>query len=251
MKILVCVITYNCAREINFFLRHYMSFADEIWAFDDFSTDGTRPILSAFDKVKRMDWPHPGSGIDENLFLQFAYETYPKTAGKFDWVIWADPDEIIYHPNIKQVLQDNIGKYDVIRTSGFNMTGDGFPKSDGNKQIWEILQTGVRAPTYSKPIIFNPAATIRWSRGKHRLEVGGLRVSEPLVKLLHYRYLGADYTRIKNAANYARCGLRNGDKGAAWSCAPNWDAADKEHTPLWSEFAKTKAFNVIDSELYE
>jgi len=52
MKILVCVITYNCAREINFFLRHYLSFADEILAFDDFSTDGTRPILSAFDKVK-------------------------------------------------------------------------------------------------------------------------------------------------------------------------------------------------------
>jgi hypothetical protein len=65
------------------------------------------------------------------------------------------------------------------------------------------------------------------------------------MKLLHARYFGADYTRSKNAKNYARCGLLSGDKGAAWSCSPGYDGADKEHSPQWAEFARTVAFNVV------
>lgn len=252
MKILVCVITHNCAREIVFFLRHYCAFADEVWAFDDKSTDETGQILQSWPKVKLEDWPYPDSGIDEELFLDFAYLTYPKAAGKFDWVIWVDPDEIIYHPNIHEVLTHNLMKYDVIRASGFNMTGIGYPLDDG-RQIWEIVQSGVRAPVYSKPIVFNPRASVRWNRGKHQLEKCNPRVSpEPLLKLLHYRYLGEDYTRQKNAKNYARCGLKNGDKAAAWTCAPNYDGRDSNHegSPLWAEFAHSVSFNAIEAELY-
>ena len=250
MKILVCVITHNCVDVLPFFLRHYLSFTDEIWAFDDFSTDGTRPILSAFDRVLRGDWDHPGSGIDENLFLDFAYRTYSRAKHNFDWVIWVDPDEFVYAPNIRQVLRDNIGKYDVLRTGGYNMVGNGMPKDDG-RQIWEISPMGTMDDVYSKPVIFNPAAEVRWDRGKHHLENCSARVSPTrLLKILHYRYLGADYTRAKNAKNYARCGLRNNDKGAAWTCAPGYDGIDKAHSPAWAEEQIKNAFNAVEAQLY-
>lgn len=248
MKILVIVVTHNCAEIIPFFLRYYSNIADEIWSFDDASTDGTRELLAQCPKVKLENWPHPGSGIDDDLFLNFAYDTYPKAAGWFDWVIFVDPDEIVYHPNMSGVLEEIIGRGDVIRTCGFNMISESFPKDDG-RQIWEILPFGVRAPVYSKPVVFNPKIMVRWDRGKHHLErCSPFMSSERSIKLLHYRYLGVEYTRKRNAENYARCGLDRNDKGAAWSCSTTWKG---EGSPEWVALALKETFNVLEAPFYD
>ena len=105
---------------------------------------------------------------------------------------------------------------------------------------------GVAAPVYSKPVIFQPHIKINGIVDEHDIENCDPVVGrETGMKLLHCRYMGADYTRAKNAKNYARCGLLTGDKGAAWSCSPGYDGPDKEHSPQWAEFAKTKAVNVM------
>ena len=252
MKIIVFTLTYNNADVVPFFLRHYSAFADEISAFDDFSTDGTRELLKANPKVILRDWPHPGSGIDEVLFLAHWKEWYQKARGGFDWVIIADSDEIIHAPDVRTVLSDQqaLG-YEVIRTNGWNMTGNGLPKDDG-RQIWEISPMGVRAPVYSKPVVFRPHIEISWNLGKHALQDCSPEVTpRPLLKLLHYRYMGSTYTRIKNAKNYARCGLATGDKAAAWSNARSYDGPDKEHSPQWADFAKTKAINALEAPFYD
>lgn len=244
MKILVFVITHNCADVMPFFLRHYSTFADEISAFDDRSTDGTREMLKNNSKVILREWPH-NTGIDEDLFLAHWQEWYPKARGAFDWVIIADPDEMIYHPNIraKLIVERHHGT-EVLIPDGFNMTGDGLPLDDG-RQIWEISPMGVKAPVYSKPVIFNPAIRINWIRGKHALENCNPLVGyDSKLKLLHYRYMGASYTAAKNAKNYARCGLQSGDKGAAWSCHPDYKG---EHSAPWADHAKTLAFNVLEA----
>lgn len=245
MRIIVFVITHNCADVLPFFLRHYETFADEISAWDDRSTDGTREMLASTPKVILREWPHR-TGIDEDLFLAHWQEWYPKARGAFDWLMIVDPDEFIHAPSIRTLL--NTAKstgIEVIRPTGYNMVGDGIPHDDG-RQIYEISPMGVDAPVYSKPVIFQPNIIIRWIRGKHDIEDCN-PVMKPLkfFKLLHYRYMGADYTRAKNAKNYGRCGLLNGDKGAAWSCSPGYDGPDKEHSPQWAEEAKKRAFNVL------
>lgn len=246
MRIIVFVITYNCADTLPFFLRHYETFADEIAAFDDFSTDGTREMLAKHPKVLMRDWPHPGSGINEDLFLNFWQEWYPKARGRFDWAMIPDSDEFIYSPDMFGVLRlaKSVG-LEVIKPTGYNLVGDGFPKDDG-RQIYEINPIGVAAPVYSKPVVFDPRIQINWIRGKHDLENCNPVVGrETGMKLLHARYFGADYTRKKNAKNYSRCGLLSGDKGAAWSCSPGYDGPDKEHSPQWADWAQSKAFNVL------
>jgi len=246
MKIIVFVITYNCADVLPFFLRHYSSFADEISAFDDYSTDDTRSLLLANPKVILRDWPYR-TGIDEDAFLAHWQEWYPKASGRFDWVMIPDSDEILYAPDIRRLLSDQqaLG-YDVIQTQGWNMTGDGLPKDDG-RQIWQISPMGVPAPVYSKPVVFRPHIKINWNRGKHALENCNPEVTpRPMIKLLHYRYMGFEYTKAKNAKNYARCGLQSGDKAAAWTCAPNYTG---EHSAKWSEKAKQLAVNAVKAPL--
>lgn len=246
MKIIVFTITYNNADVLPFFLRHYSSFVDEISAFDDQSTDSTRDMLRQCPKVILREWPYPGSGIDEELFLKFAYEWHPKARPAFDWVIWADPDEFIHAPDIREVLI-RCKNFDVIRTRGYNMMCEGMPLDDGKSQIYELCKNGIYAPVYSKPVVFKPGIPIKWNRGKHDMEnvAGQLVVTrEPMFKLLHYRYLGYNYTKAKNARNYERCGLKTGDKGPAWSCAPGYRG---EHSADWARKAMGRAINVVDA----
>ena len=244
MKIIAFAICYNQIRILPWFLRHYSSFVDEISVFDDHSTDGSREMLANHPKVFLRDWPYD-TGIDEDLFLNFAYEWYPKAHPKFDWVMWVDCDEFIHAPDVRKVLDES--KDEVIRTKGYNMLGDGLPKDDGKSQIWQVHKNGVVAPVYSKPVVFRPSIKIRWNRGKHDLEACNPKVSpEPMFKLLHYRYMGYKYTRDINAKNYSRCGLKSGDKGAAWSCSPEYKG---EHSPEWAEKMKTKALNVVDAPI--
>lgn len=247
MKIVVFVITHNPGPDLlGFFLRHYSTFADEIDVWDDRSLDGTREMLAAHPKVVLRDWL-PETGIDEDLFLAHWQEWYPKAAGHFDWVMIPDSDEFLYSPDMIGTL--NLAKsvgIQAIKPIGYNLVGDGFPKDDGHSQIYELNPMGVSAPVYSKPVIFQPDIKINWIRGRHDLEHCDPVVGrETGMKLFHARYFGADYTRARNAKNYARCGLLSGDKGAAWSCSPGYDGADKEHSPMWSEEAKKKAVNVM------
>lgn len=248
MRVVVLAITYNCVEIAPFFLRHYETFADEIAIFDDASTDGTREIFAAHPKVVLRDWPHPGSGIDETLFLDFIYATYPTAANhNFDWVIVVDSDEFIYAPNVRGMLLAALAcGVDVIQTYGMNMLGPHFPKDDG-RQIWEIHPWGAPSGVYSKPCILRPTVEVRWCRGRHYLESCAGSVSEkPLFKLLHYRYMGFQYTQQRNARNYQRCGMLANDKGAAWSCAPDYVG---EHSATWARDAVPQAVNVVDTPL--
>lgn len=267
MKIWIFTICHNEAEIAPWFLRHYGTFADRILVWDDNSTDGTREILRAHPSVTLFDWPYE-TGLFEDKNLHHAYDVYPSATWKAEWCMWVDMDEFIYHPRIREVLYygfdpvsdpERVKTFtsysrvpDVFTTSGFNMLGDGLPVNGyDHKQIWEHNPMGVAAPSYSKPVVFRPYVKMRWIRGKHALEgVTPLGHDQPpQLKLLHYRYLGAEYTRRKNAKNFNRCGGSTGDKAAAWTCRPDYDGPQMEGSPQWAEWAKPLAFNVINAEL--
>ena len=242
MKIRIASVLYNERDMLPFYLRHYASFADEIILYDDNSDDGSATLAVCCPIVTLKPWPFP-SGLDDNRMMDL-WQVVMDQARKdgVDWVMMPDIDEILYSPRgLRQTCLDADAKgYQVITSEGWNMTGDGLPVDDGKSQITELLQTGVRAPVYAKSIIVNPKAKVNWNRGRHALENCNPRVSPaPMVKLLHYRYLGYKYTKERNARNYHRVGA---DKGCAWSNAPDYHG---EHSPEWAEGAKKLALNAI------
>lgn len=247
MKILVLSMSHNCAEIAPFFLRHYSTFADKIVIWDDFSNDGTRDILGAHPSVSMRDWPKK-SGINEDVFLQHWYEEYPKARGEFDWVMIPDMDEFLIPANNGSMvdLLNSSYQWDVINAEGYNLVGKSFPKDDG-RQIYAINPMGIRADPYRKPVVFRPTVKIRWARGRQNLEsCDGCR-SPRILKLLHARFFGSDYTRSKNAHNYERCG--DPDKGSAWSCKPDYDAPEKEHSPMWADAVVSHGFNVLKDKI--
>lgn len=242
MKIIVFTICWNRADILPFWIRHYAAFADEMAVFDEHSTDGSRELLAANPKVVLRDWPYQ-SGIEEDLFLQFAYEWIPRAYPAYDWAIWADTDEFIHHPDMLGVLAEGLRRrIEVIQPWGYNMMCEGLPADDG-RQIWELCRKGVHAPLYNKPVIVRPNAKVRWTRGKHQLEGCSPKVwDDSGIKLLHYRYLGYEYTKRRNAINYERCGLFTKDKSAAWSCV---DGYRGEGSAEWAKYAQRLALDIV------
>lgn len=238
----------NEIRILPFFIRHYSAFSDQIHLFDDGSDDGSAELATAHPKVT----VHPISGgLDEAALLELAHESYPMARGKADWCMWPDIDEFVYHPRISTCLQcyDSMG-CDMVRPAGFNLVGRGLPTDDGVRQIWELLRTGVPAPVYSKPIVFKPDAEIQWGTGKHSVHRapltinpwGNLYVPDSWrLRLLHYRYLGREYTHSRNARQFER----STNKQIAWSCAPDYTG---EHGPDWADRMISSGYDVVCPE---
>lgn len=238
MRLRIVSVCWNEREVLPFYLRHYEQCADEIIIYDDASDDGSRTIACCCPIVQLREWPFP-SGLHDDQMMSL-WQTAMREAYEdgVDWVAFPDIDEILWRQDGLRKACDiaNARGDEVIGSEGWNMVGDGLPKDDGQSHVYQLLQTGVHAPVYSKPIIVRPSARVNWNRGRHALENCAPRMSKkPLVKLLHYRYLGHDYTARRNARNYERVGA---DKGCAWSNAPDYHG---EHSAEWAEGAKAHA----------
>lgn len=241
MKLRIVSTLWNEREMLPFYLRHYEQYADEIVLYDDNSDDGSRTIAACCPLVKLMPWLNKPGLHDHAMMELWQWAMIDAARDGFDWIAMPDIDEILWSYNGLRaaIARADQRGYEVIASSGWNMVGDGLPQDDGKSQIYELLETGVRAPVYSKPIIVKCGTPVTWNLGRHALENCAPKLSPPMVKLLHYRYLGHDYTARRNARNYARVGP---DKGCAWSNAPDYHG---EHSAQWAEGAKALALNAL------
>lgn len=207
MRIDVYTILRNERVMLPYFLRHYGSFADHLFVFDDRSDDGSREMLDSYDGPAKLSiFETDVRGIDDYYFRK-VYQTAYKdlSRGWADWVLCVDADEFIYHPHIRNYL-DEIGATwaQIVYPTGWNMFAAALPTTGG--QIYEEIKTGVRDPWFDKPVVFRPEVDMKFTLGRHRLHkmpgVVQLRTSE--LKLLHYRNLGQAYCADRHQRNYQR-----------------------------------------------
>jgi hypothetical protein len=207
MKIWLYTVTFNEAKILPFFLRHYEQFCERIIIFDDKSTDGTRDIIKACPVAELREYPH-GNGLDDRDFITLAQNTYREARGRADWVIWVDPDELLYHRHLVPLLADLKAKgVQVPGTRGFQMISERFPTTIS--QIYHEVNEGIEDPSYAKSCVFQPECEMNWDPGKHAVHGTFNRGEYAGLKLLHFRYLGVEYLRDRHERNYARCSKAN------------------------------------------
>jgi len=189
-----------------YFLRHYGSFADRIFVWEDGSTDKTREILAAHPKVTVLDVET--HGINDVYWVTKLWPQYEQLSrGRADWVICVDADEFVYHPSLINVLEweKTLGTQ-LIHCQGYSMIADAPPTTSG--QIYEEIQYGLQDRWSSKWIIFDPEIYIRFHRGRHgpseEITPGIIMRAHTGIKLLHYRYLGAQYYEARDIEHAER-----------------------------------------------
>jgi hypothetical protein len=123
-------------------------------------------------------------------------------------VIIADADEFIYHSNIREVLKQKKSEgIQFLQCNGFEMISETFPTT--TKQIYDEIYLGVGNKYESKWTVFSPEVTFRFYPGRHGRPPGIGKYTRDRysgIKLLHYRFIGKDYTIERDNKNY---GIKN------------------------------------------
>lgn len=250
MKIDVYSNMYNEEFLLPYWLRHYETFADRIFIWDDHSTDKTLEILNSHPKVTLL--PREKKGHHDYYYVTELYPQYERySRGAADWVIIADADEFIYHPNIREILAAAKERgVPALQCSGFAMVSDKLPS--GNGQIYDEIKTGIRDKAESKWTIHSPDIKIRHRKGRHGMPSveGDFRRSAGRnsgIKLFHYRYLTKDYIDSREMKNIEQVSIAYPENGWAYTTDGPRTMPDGEQINIhqWVAKHKGEAINVL------
>jgi hypothetical protein len=185
-----------------FLFRHYAPWVERFVIYDSDSTDGSVELLRRTPNVeiRKVPWTQPDSMI---ATLQALHNTcWKESRGSADWVIVADVDEFLYHPDFLGYLR-RCRKRGVtcIPALGYDMVSDRFPGPD--EVLLKTVRRGVRSRMMCKLRLFDPNAVeeTNFGPGGHVASPTG-RIVYPKrdrMLLLHYKSLGADYLIRRSA----------------------------------------------------
>jgi glycosyltransferase involved in cell wall biosynthesis len=232
MKIHVYTTVRNEKYMIEYFLRHYRDIADEIFVWDDESTDGTREILNGAPNVHVFT--PTVHGIDNQYFSDLFSEEYRKRSrGVADWVMVVDVDEFIYQGDLRGYLRYLRTECSMpfIFAQGWNMISEEPPY--GDYQIYDQVRTGVLDRMYNRAI-FDPNLDIRIGIGNHEYYIMNDGAYLPIpqyeqdvrltgIKCLHMRYLGEEFVKERHKNQFSRLTERNKANGWGVHSSPDWN----------------------------
>ena len=190
MRLHLYTVCWNCERLLPYFLRHYLPLCERLVFYDNLSTDRTREIIRSTNKAILVDFD-TGGEIDESNYLRVKNHAYKESRGIADYVVVADIDEFLYHPQLLEVLaryQD--AGVTLPRVRGFNMVSLLHPSRAETLPV--LVRRGRYSPMYSKRCVFAPDLDIHYLPGAHRCSPVGTVVEsdDESLKLLHYQYMG-------------------------------------------------------------
>jgi len=217
MNIDIYTTCYNEEIILPYFLRHYKQFARNITVYDNMSNDKSIDILKDAD-VNIIPFDTNGK-FEESKLMNIRNNCWKNSDA--DWVIVCDTDELIYHPDLFNVLKNINGNHIIVE--GYEMMSETLPTTKG--QIYEEIKNGYFKVDYSKPCLFKPLeiSESNFEPGSHTSNpVGAVTIHNSNIKLLHYKYLNR-VTLINKYSNYA---IRQSDemKKMGWGNYQEWDA---------------------------
>ena len=207
-----------------YFFRHYDSLVDRYFIDDNGSTDRSRDVLAANRKVVLGEFHITGGSFVQAAAAHYN-QCWKQSRGLADWVIVVNVDEHVYHADLRAYLGAcTANGVSIIRPQGYNMVADGWPSS--RKPLWKTVQHGMRDPIWDKPQVFDPnrIAEINFQVGRHSASPTGevLFPRTERARMLHYKYLGADYLLRRHAELGSRFPAADFERG--WGYQYRWDA---------------------------
>lgn len=194
-KIDAYIMCFNEEKTMPFILDYYSKYCQSITLIDNMSTDKSLEVASKYPNMTILRWDS-GGFYNEHAQTTIKQQIYKNSRGKADWVILADGDEIIY--GLEMLSEYKKKGIKLPNINGYHMVCEKFPEYDGTC-ITEKVKTGSREPHMDKQAVLDPSVDISYSLGMHTFRADAQRdMDNPPLKLLHYKFLGADYIVDRN-----------------------------------------------------
>jgi glycosyltransferase involved in cell wall biosynthesis len=229
MKVEAYIIAWNEADIIRLTINHYKRFCDRIILFDNFSDDGTPEIAKELGCEVRT-FGRKGE-LSDPEYLKV--KNYAWKFSEADWVIVVDADEIIYHHDIKNILQRNIDASTIFKPMGWNVFSHAMPVMD-----YIEVTSGKSDNSYSKLCVFNPKkiTDINYVYGCHVAKpTGDVIYSTDEIMLLHYRNIGGPARLVKRHALYRN---RLSEINRRFKLGIHYTFSDEQRVNEWHESYK-------------
>jgi hypothetical protein len=238
----ICVISpiKNEIAILPFFMDYYFNFVkvDKIIFSDGGSDDGSIEYIKSFgEKTEIISEDH--AVYNEYNLMKSRNTIWKKYKGEYDWFIIADADEFLYHPNIREKIQEYISNgITVPTTKGYEMMSQEFPTFTPGVYLPDIIKMGKKKFGLDKHIIFNgKEVDMKYSFGSHQSFPSGNVVynTNPELCMLHYKFLSLDYVRDKGAFGLNRRSKQAEDQEHAVHWVFNSKISENEYNGLFNE----------------
>lgn len=234
----VFTLGYNEERILPHFIDHYRRFCRNITFYNNMSTDSSVKIC--LDNGVNVI----NTGIDElNDIENLKIKQSCYFNSDADFVIVVDNDELVYHPDIINLLE------------GYKEQGINLPKirgytmatTAGYPEVGKLVQTvtkGVPSINYAKRCIFSPKLGINWSAGCHKIVSvrGEYKESDQQdLSLLHYKFIDKKEIHDKKMSYSKR--MSNINK--MYLLGAYYNVYDYEETEKWFDDHVKQSIKVI------
>jgi hypothetical protein len=214
---------WNEERMLPYFFRHYHSIVDRYFICDHGSTDRSRALLAANRKVVLGEFRVAGASFVDAATDHYNH-CWKQSRGIADWVIVANIDEHVYHPDLRGYLQACASHgVSILLPEGYNMVAERWPSS--RRPLWKTVRHGMRDRIWDKPQVFDPnrIEEINFYPGRHAASPTGQVVfpRTERARMLHYKYLGAEYLIRRHAELRSRFPAADVERGMGYQYS--WD----------------------------
>ena len=183
-----------------FTMGYYSEFCQKMVIMDNESDDRSPTIINSFANAEMRTY-QSNKEIRDDIYLGIKNNIWKESRGIADWIIICDADEVLYHPNLADKLDELKAKgVTIIKPYGYDMYSENLP----HESIFEI-KNGVKDNRhFGKCVIFNPNQIdeINFKAGCHQCKPKGKIkfYKGDDIKLLHYKYLNLDYVLKRHEA---------------------------------------------------
>lgn len=246
MRVHLHTVCWNDAARLEFFFRHYEPWVEHFFIHDDGSNDGGLEVLQARPdvSVQRLVRSNEDSWV---LSAKKIYDTsWVKSRGTADWVVIANIDELLHHPDMLEYLtRMHRSGVTAVPALGYQMIHRDFPVP--GSMLWRDYPLGAPWRQMSKVQIFRPDSIQKtdFSPGRHRVELDGLVVYPERDEAvnLHYKYLGLSEVFTRQTEQAKRLGKLDNHQG--WGHKYHWRL--DELTKDFERFEST-IINILEVE---
>lgn len=157
IKMYIYTFMYNNFVLLPYIIQYWKQYATKVIIYDNMSPDGAKYYLEQYDWIEIREYDS-NEKYDKNIINQIKQQAWKECRNKgIDYVMVCSIDNVLYHDNIMNILQNYKNKgYTICKLPLYECLNKKLPGYNNNIYAHEFYESTCILNTHKNAIIFNP-----------------------------------------------------------------------------------------------